>query len=82
MAPRFQVKSSLIACALLACAGVRADPWLPPGDLGLRSDIQLLADSGVLRGPVTTELPGSFLQVHGDVDVMLDEAAAAGFRVS
>lgn len=36
----------------------------------------------LLRGPITTDLPGSFLQVHGDVDVMLDEAAAAGFRVS
>jgi glucosamine-6-phosphate deaminase len=28
-----------------------------------------------LHGPVTTELPASFLQLHGDVDVMLDEAA-------
>ena len=36
----------------------------------------------LLRGPITTDLPGSFLQVHGDVDVMLDEAAAAGFRIS
>jgi len=31
-----------------------ADPWLAPGDEGLRSDIQLLADAGILRGPVTT----------------------------
>jgi len=31
-----------------------ADPWLAPGDAGLRSDIQLLADAGILRGPVTT----------------------------
>jgi glucosamine-6-phosphate deaminase len=30
-----------------------------------------------LHGPVTTELPASFLQLHGDVDVMLDEAAGA-----
>ena len=36
----------------------------------------------LLRGPITTDLPGSFLQLHGDVDVMLDEAAAAGFRIS
>jgi glucosamine-6-phosphate deaminase len=28
-----------------------------------------------LHGPVTTELPASFLQLHGDVDVMLDERA-------
>jgi glucosamine-6-phosphate deaminase len=36
----------------------------------------------LLRGPITTDLPGSFLQVHPDIDVMLDEAAAAGFRIS
>jgi glucosamine-6-phosphate deaminase len=30
----------------------------------------------VIRGPLTTELPASFLQLHHDVDVMLDEAAA------
>jgi len=36
--------------ARLACA----DPWLSPGNEALRSDIQLLADAGILRGPVTT----------------------------
>ena len=30
----------------------------------------------VIEGPLTTELPASFLQLHHDVDVMLDEAAA------
>lgn len=30
----------------------------------------------VVEGPLTTELPASFLQLHRDVDVMLDEAAA------
>jgi len=44
------------ACALavswMSCA--RADPWLVPGDAALRADIQLLADAGILRGPVTT----------------------------
>lgn len=29
-----------------------------------------------INGPVTTALPGSFLQLHRDVDVMLDEGAA------
>jgi len=33
---------------------VRADPWLAPGDESVRNDVQLLADSGLLRGPVTT----------------------------
>ncbi|HVQ14197.1 MAG TPA: capsule assembly Wzi family protein, partial [Vicinamibacterales bacterium] len=31
-----------------------ADPWLAPGDERIRSDIQLLADAGILHGPVTT----------------------------
>jgi glucosamine-6-phosphate deaminase len=30
----------------------------------------------VINGPLTTELPASFLQLHPDVDVMLDSAAA------
>jgi hypothetical protein len=43
-----------------------ADPWLAPGDEGLRSDIQLLADAGILRGPVTT-WPLSWPDVARDV---------------
>jgi 6-phosphogluconolactonase/glucosamine-6-phosphate isomerase/deaminase len=31
---------------------------------------------------VTPHLPGSFLQLHPDVEVVLDEAAASCFRVS
>ena len=33
---------------------------------------------GMLQGPLTTRLPASFLQLHPEVDVMLDEPAAAG----
>ncbi len=36
----------------------------------------------LVRGPVTPELPGSFLQVHPDVEIMLDAAAAAGLTAS
>jgi len=32
---------------------------------------------GMIAGPLTTALPASFLQVHRDVDVMLDAPAAA-----
>jgi glucosamine-6-phosphate deaminase len=31
----------------------------------------------VINGPVTPELPASFLQLHCDVDILVDEAAAA-----
>jgi glucosamine-6-phosphate deaminase len=34
----------------------------------------------LLDGAVTTDVPGSFLQVHSDVEFLLDEAAAAGLR--
>ena len=32
----------------------------------------------VLKGPITTKLPASFLQLHPAVEIMLDEAAAGG----
>jgi hypothetical protein len=53
------------ACAWLSAAAC-ADPWLPPGDEALRHDIQLLADSGLLRGPVTT-WPISWPDIARDV---------------
>lgn len=64
----------------LAAMSVHADPWLTPGDEALRSDIQLLADSGILRGPVTT-WPMSWPDLARDViaaeDRGLDSATSA-----
>jgi glucosamine-6-phosphate deaminase len=34
----------------------------------------------VVRGPITTRLPGSFLQLHSNVDVFLDQSAAANLE--
>ena len=34
----------------------------------------------VVNGPLTTELPASFLQLHHDVDIVLDAAAAEGLQ--
>jgi glucosamine-6-phosphate deaminase len=34
----------------------------------------------LVRGPVTTGVPASFLQLHPDVEIVMDEAAAAGLR--
>jgi glucosamine-6-phosphate deaminase len=36
----------------------------------------------LLHGPITTEVPGSFLQLHPDVEIVMDEAAAADLRAS
>jgi hypothetical protein len=48
------VRSLLAAVVVVAARCASADPWLAPGDEGLRSDIELLADAGILHGPVTT----------------------------
>jgi glucosamine-6-phosphate deaminase len=55
--------------------------------LGARRIVLVATGSGkaacvreMVEGPLTTSLPASFLQVHGDVDVMLDRAAAGGLR--
>ncbi|MEO6238321.1 MAG: glucosamine-6-phosphate deaminase [Vicinamibacterales bacterium] len=32
----------------------------------------------LVHGPITTKMPASFLQLHADVELMLDEAAAGG----
>ena len=34
----------------------------------------------LVRGPITTQLPASFLQLHPDVEIMLDAAAAGRLR--
>ena len=64
-------------------ATAHANPWLTPGDEGLRSDIQLLADAGILRGPVTT-WPMSWPDIARDAlaadDAGLDEATARALR--
>jgi hypothetical protein len=51
---------------IFATSAALADPWLAPGDEGLRHDIQLLADAGIIRGPVTT-WPLSWPDVARDV---------------
>jgi hypothetical protein len=75
-----------LICSALFMSNAQADPWLAPGDEGLRSDIQRLADAGILRGPVTT-WPISWPDVARDVlaataGEQYDEATlAALFRV-
>jgi hypothetical protein len=72
---------------LLTCtAGLAlASPWIAPGNEGLRNDIQLLADAGILHGPVMT-WPMSWPDIARDANAAdeadLDESTAAAlFRV-
>jgi hypothetical protein len=48
-----QRRLALLAITLLVTAVARAGPMLAPGDMALRHDIRLLADHGVIRGPVS-----------------------------
>ncbi len=43
-----------LVVGLLLSPIVIAGPWLDPGDASLRHDIQILADAGVIAGPVST----------------------------
>jgi hypothetical protein len=36
---------------LAVSGGAMAEPWIGPGDVRLRHDIQMLSDAGLLTGP-------------------------------
>jgi len=42
----------LFLSCVLAYPLAHAQPWIPPGDLALRHDLQLLADSGIIKAPI------------------------------
>ena len=46
--------SILVTLLLVLGTAAQAAPLAEPGDVGLRHDIQVLADYGAIRGPVTT----------------------------
>lgn len=57
-----------LALCLVPMSGF-AGPWIDPGDIGLRNDIQLLADAGVISSPVTQwPLSWGDILAGGDVD--------------
>ena len=58
---------SLLTALLLLNSGSWAAPIAAPGDIGLRHDIQVLADYGVISGPVTT-WPLSWDAIRADLE--------------
>jgi len=58
---------------VLVAAPCGAGPWLPPGDARLRHDLQLLADAGIVRAPLTA-WPVSWGEVARDVRRAADES--------
>lgn len=65
----------LLGLSVLVAPPAFADPWLAPGDEGLRSDIQMLADEGIVHTPVT-----SWPLSWGDVAADLERAGHAPLR--
>jgi len=51
---------------LLVASASFAGPYIPAGDMGLRHDIQVLADSGVIKGPTST-WPLAWGPILGDI---------------
>jgi len=67
---------------VLALTPAHAGPWLAPGDLALRHDIEMLADAGILSGPITT-WPISWPDVARSVNAaQLPDGASAALRDS
>ena len=61
--------SLALAISLLMPALAFAAPQAQPGDVGLRHDIQVLADYGAISGPVTT-WPISWDAVLADLEAV------------
>jgi len=78
-------RTILITLAFLASSTASAAPLAAPGDMGLRHDIQVLADYGAITGPVTT-WPLSWDDVLSDLefvnanDVVLPNAVLPTFN--
>lgn len=76
-AARRKVSVLLVLLAVVTAAGLTvprramADPWLSPGDVQARQDVELLADTGVINVPITTwPIPwGSLAAALGSVNI-------------
>lgn len=72
----------LSAAALLLARAAHAGPWLAPDDPGLRADVELLSDSGVLDMPINT-WPLSWRDLRRQLDAVkpgtLSTAEAAAY---
>ena len=61
----------LLGALVLGINPARSEPWLPPGDIGLRHDVQLLVDSQVINSPVSS-WPLSWGDLAQDVNAFED----------
>lgn len=71
-----------IGVLFVAATTADADPWIEAGDTGLRHDLELLADAGIVRAPLTA-WPVSWPEVARDVSgVTLDAAQPQWMRAA
>lgn len=63
---RHALTALLVVCITASAAPVTADPWAAPGDIRLRHDLQLLADAGIVKAPLTS-WPVSWAEVARDL---------------
>jgi hypothetical protein len=56
-----------LAVVLLFAAATHAEPWVDPGEMALRHDLQQLADAGLLRAP-TMSWPLPWSDIRKDAD--------------
>lgn len=63
---RNTIRTCVAVLLAIAAGPVSAGPWIDPGDMALRHDIQLLADAGVIQAPVTS-WPLSWGDVLGEI---------------
>lgn len=74
-ARRGALTAAVVAWVALLAGPAAADPWAIPGDARLRHDLQLLADAGVVKAPLTS-WPVSWAEIARDVAASPRDTAA------
>ncbi|MGH7129630.1 MAG: hypothetical protein ACREIV_13755, partial [Planctomycetaceae bacterium] len=74
------VAAALVPALAPAMPG-QAAPWLAPGDAGLRHDLELLADAGLVHAPLTA-WPVSWPEVARDVASIEPDASRPAWLVA
>ncbi|MEO0412540.1 MAG: capsule assembly Wzi family protein [Pseudomonadota bacterium] len=64
---RYSKITAMLVCIWMSAYPAKADPWTAVDDRVLRSDIELLADAGLLRGPLAS-WPINWKQVRGALE--------------
>ncbi len=64
---RFSVRHLISLLLSLHCTSMLAGPWVDTDDLWLRQDIELLADAGIIKSPITT-YPLMWSNIAKDID--------------